>query len=75
MTKNPFTLTFGKQPDSFIYRYENSNRIIETFTESSLSQTYMLEGIRGCGKTVLMTSIANSFKESKFFRFLKASIS
>ncbi len=65
MTKNPFTLTFGKQPDSFIYRYENSNRIIETFTESSLSQTYMLEGIRGCGKTVLMTSIANSFKESK----------
>lgn len=65
MAKNPFTLTFGKQPDSFIIRYENTSRIIETFSEGDLSRTYLIEGIRGSGKTVLMTSIANSFKESK----------
>ena len=65
MANNPFTLTFGKQPDSYIIRYENTNTIIDTFSNSSLSQTYMIEGIRGSGKTVLMTAIANSFKESK----------
>ena len=65
MPNNPFTLTFGKQPDSYIFRYENTSKIIETFANSSLSQTYLIEGIRGSGKTVLMTAIANNFKESK----------
>ena len=65
MSGNPFTLTFGKQPDNYIFRHENSNRIIEAFSNSSLSQTYLIEGLRGSGKTVLMTSIANTFKNSK----------
>ena len=62
MSNNPFTLTFGKQPESFIIRHEDTNRIIDTFSNSSLSQTFMIEGIRGSGKTVLMTSIANTLK-------------
>ena len=65
MSTNPFTLTFGKQPDSFIIRYENTNTIIDTFSSGSLSQTYMIQGIRGSGKTVLMTSIANELNKSK----------
>lgn len=28
--QNPFTLTFGKLPESFIERYENTNKIIDT---------------------------------------------
>ena len=62
-SKNPFTLTFGKKPESFISRYENTSTIIDTFCNSSLSQTYLIEGIRGSGKTVLMTAVANDFKE------------
>lgn len=42
MANNPFTLTFGKQPDSFIIRHDNTNKIIETFSSGSLSQTYMI---------------------------------
>jgi hypothetical protein len=65
MSSNPFTLTFGKQPDSFIIRHDNTSRIIDTFSSGSLSQTYLIEGIRGSGKTVLMTSIANTLKNDK----------
>ena len=65
MSNNPFTLTFGKQPNSFIIRHDITNKIIDTFTAGTLSQTYMIEGIRRSGKTVLMTSIANTLKKDK----------
>lgn len=56
---NPFTLTFGKQPDTLIMRYEVIDRIVTTFTRTDLNQTYLIEGVRGSGKTVLMTTVAN----------------
>ncbi len=57
---NPFTLTFGKYPNEYISRYENSEAIISTFeADNPVSQTYLIEGIRGSGKTVLMTAISN----------------
>ena len=63
---NPFTLTFGKQPTKYIYRAENSGDIISTFSaEHPVWQTYLISGIRGSGKTVLMTSVANELLESK----------
>ncbi|MCR5292784.1 MAG: winged helix-turn-helix domain-containing protein [Eubacterium sp.] len=65
MSNNPFTLTFGKQPNSFIIRHDITNKIIDTFTAGTLSQTYMIEGVRKSGKTVLMTSIANTLKKDK----------
>ena len=56
---NPFTLTFGKEPSEYISRYENTDTIISTFeADHPISQTYLIEGIRGSGKTVLMTRIA-----------------
>ncbi len=61
---NPFTLTFGRLPDNFIDRYENSNTVIDTFKHTSLSQTYLIEGVRGSGKTVLMTYIAKQLDQS-----------
>ena len=63
---NPFTLTFGKQPGEYISRYENMDTIISTFTASNpVSQAYLIEGIRGSGKTVLMTTMANELQSKE----------
>lgn len=56
---NPFTITFGKQPNKLISRFEDIDNIISTFNaDNPISQAFMIEGIRGSGKTVLMTTIA-----------------
>lgn len=56
---NPFTLTFGKTPTEYITRHENTQEIKNTFLEEpARSQTYLIRGVRGSGKTVLMTTIA-----------------
>ena len=61
---NPFTLTFGKPPVQLINRYEDIDNIITTFdTEYTVSNTYLIEGVRGSGKTVLMSSVANELKK------------
>lgn len=62
---NPFTLTFGKQPNRYINRYEDMSNIISAFeADNPISQTYLISGIRGSGKTVLMTSVANTLRQS-----------
>jgi len=56
---NPFNLTFGKVPKKYISRYENMEDIVSTFTaDNPVAQTYLIEGVRGSGKTVLMTGAA-----------------
>lgn len=61
--ENPFTLTFGKQPPEYVSRYENSTSVISSFTgRYPTSQTYLIEGVRGSGKTVLMTAISNELQ-------------
>jgi phage host-nuclease inhibitor protein Gam len=56
---NPFSLTFGRKPNQYISRYDNMLEIINAFTsENAICQTYLISGIRGSGKTVLMTSVA-----------------
>ena len=61
---NPFTLTFGKQPHRLVLRREKTEQIINDFTaEYSVSQIYLIEGIRGSGKTVLMTTVAKQLDE------------
>ena len=64
--ENPFTLTFGKEPNKIISRYEDTDRIISTFNaENPVSQTFIIEGIRGSGKTVLMTTVAKALGKDK----------
>lgn len=64
--ENPFTLTFGKEPYTYITRYEDLDTITETFrAERPVTQTMLIEGIRGSGKTVLMTMAANRLKDDK----------
>jgi len=67
MTKeNPFTITFGKQPNTQITRYEDVDRIVSSFNaEKPVCQTFLIEGVRGSGKTVLMTTVARQFEEKK----------
>ena len=61
---NPFTLTFGKQPFKQIARYEENETIVSTFdSEHPISQAYLIEGLRGSGKTVLMTTVANTLSK------------
>lgn len=61
---NPFTLTFGKQPNTQISRFENISNIMDMFSaENPVSQTCLIEGIRGSGKTVLMTTVCHQLAE------------
>ena len=63
---NPFTLTFGRQPLKYISRDAHTNNIITSFcSDPPICQTWLISGIRGCGKTVLMTSVAKGLAEKK----------
>ena len=63
---NPFTLSFGKKPIQYISRISQTNEIIENFNESEPSnQIYLITGVRGSGKTVMMATIANELKRDE----------
>lgn len=63
---NPFSLSFGKEPLSFIERGRQSREIIDGFSEVNPScQVYMITGVRGSGKTVMLTDIAKHFRREK----------
>lgn len=64
--KNPYTLTFGKEPTQLIARAAQSQQVIDAFLgEPSTQQVYMITGIRGSGKTVFMTETARTITSSK----------
>ncbi len=64
MNNNPFTIIFGIEPQSIIPRTEETQKITGEFeSEKPSSSGYVITGVRGCGKTVLMTSIQNYFAE------------
>ena len=54
---NPYTLTFGKEPNQHISRIKQTNEIINLFQEDT-TQALIITGVRGSGKTVLMTEVA-----------------
>lgn len=61
---NPFTLSFGKKPLQYVSRISQTGEIVENFKAPQPSnQIYMITGVRGSGKTVMMTGIANELKE------------
>lgn len=66
MNQNPFTLSFGKEPLSFIARDSQNQEIIDSFTSDNPGfQACIITGVRGSGKTVAMTSIANELASDK----------
>lgn len=61
---NPFTLTFGKNPLESVERPMQINEIISAFTSDPINQQmFLLTGIRGSGKTVMMTEISHRLKD------------
>ena len=63
---NPFDITFSKLPAEAISRYSETSEIMETFmAEPAVAQVYVISGVRGSGKTVLMNTIANALEEEK----------
>ena len=59
MKSNPYTLVFGKEPLQLISRASFVATVVNTFCEDpSPQQVYLITGVRGSGKTVLMTEIA-----------------
>lgn len=64
--KNPFTLSFSRRPVEYIDRFDQTQTIIDTFTEDPVTdQFFIITGIRGSGKTVLMSTIANMLQKEK----------
>lgn len=60
---NPFSKIFGREPDSYIERIDEKEKIITDFSSEKPSEfAYLICGPRGSGKTVLMTSIASYFE-------------
>lgn len=63
---NPFTLSFGKKPLQYISRISQTNEILENFSAKEPSaQIYMLTGVRGSGKTVMMTNLAGEIRKDE----------
>lgn len=58
---NPYTLSFGKQPEEYIVRAREKDELINKITAlPPVSNFFIITGIRGSGKTVLLT---NAYKE------------
>lgn len=63
---NPFTLTFGREPISFINREQQTQEILQKFLpDNPECQVLMLTGVRGTGKTVSLTNISNELRKRK----------
>ena len=61
---NPFTLSFGKKPVQNISRHAQTNQILTAFQEKNpTNQFFMITGVRGAGKTVMLTNIAMEMRQ------------
>ena len=62
--QNPFTVIFGIEPQSIIPRINDYSQIISVFeSDKPRTYAYVITGVRGCGKTVLLTSVQKYFME------------
>ncbi len=65
--RNPFNVTFGELPQSLISREKEMDTIKKAFLdEHPEAKAYVISGPRGSNKTVLLTSLAKSFKDDGF---------
>ena len=59
---NPFNLTFGIEPYNIITRIDTKETIVAEFeSDFPPNLVYLITGVRGSGKTVMLSSIANHF--------------
>jgi len=63
---NPFCLSFGREPDRFVERTEVIDSITDSLdSDSPSSNSFLIIGVRGSGKTVLMATIANKYRNKR----------
>lgn len=63
MEESPFRLGFGLQPGNYIERYQKKNELIEDFRrESPVSNSYLVIGCRGSGKTVFVNNVSSTLE-------------
>ena len=61
---NPFSLAFGREPKNLINRFIEFNQIIDDFKYAKDERfAYIITGSRGSGKTVLLSSVLNYFRQ------------
>ena len=61
-TQNPFSLAFGREPFEVVSRTAQTQKVIDAFERGDGgSQAYIITGLRGAGKTVLLTEISRRF--------------
>ena len=66
MKKNPYTLVFGKEPSQAITRFMQTDEITDQFlSDSPAQQIYMITGVRGSGKTVMLTEVSRKIEAEK----------
>lgn len=72
--KNPFCISFGRQPVKYINRAVDKARILNTFTlEPITDQLFLITGVRGTGKTVLMNAISRELESEREWVVLRES--
>ncbi len=63
---NPFSITFGREPNFSIPRQNILDEIYASFSSAQpASQVYIITGVRGSGKTVSMASVADHYKNQE----------
>ena len=64
--RNPFTLSFGKKPFEYIGRDDIKNELISQIqSEPIVSNCFVITGVRGSGKTVMLTAVSKHFEAEK----------
>ena len=62
---NPFELTFGLKPSNYISRLKQSDEIISNFKSKTGNKSFLITGVRGTGKTVMLSHISKQFENEK----------
>ena len=73
---NPYTITFGKEPLQSIPRFTETNEVLDAFlNDPPNQQTFIITGVRGSGKTVLMTEIRKTLQKKPDWETVELSTS
>ena len=74
--QNPFTLTFGKSPLEPVERPVQTNEIIDAFTADPVNQQmFIITGVRGSGKTVMLSKLNSNATCSGIIKAAKINLS
>jgi len=72
----PFNPLFGKRPEVFIGREGLSGEILDSlYEENGIYRTSLITGLRGMGKTALLTDIESELREGKDWIVVATSMS